>query len=105
MENNIDNVLEEIEKIKNGLKESEKDLKEIKIEATDSRELIKTEFNGKGELLNISFLSSDISAEELKPILIESVNNGLEKVKELKTERKQKVLGNIELPDIPGLFE
>ncbi|MFW6238358.1 MAG: YbaB/EbfC family nucleoid-associated protein [Halanaerobiales bacterium] len=104
MENNMDDIMERIDKIKEGLKKSQEDLEDIVLEGTDSKKMVTAIISGKGKLKDIK-PAENIPAEKIKPHLIEAVNDGIEKANEIKAERKKKLLGDIEIPDIPGLFE
>lgn len=104
MENNMDDIMDRIEKIKKGLEESEEDLKDLVLEGTDSGDMVTAIFSGKGQLKEIK-AAENTPAKEIKPHLIEAINDGIKKVNALKAERKKSLLGDIEIPDIPGLFE
>ena len=97
------NVLNRIEQIKKELKELQGKLGDMEVCGEEERGLVKTIGNGKGKILDFVF-ANGIVDEEFKKALISSVNNALDKAKELEKEKKQEIIGNIQMPDIPGLF-
>ncbi len=99
----MDGIINKINEIKNNLDNLENNLKEIKLFAEDKDSIVKITLNGKGKILNYEFSQSSIN-DKVKEALISATNIGLEKAKKLESEKKKNSIGNIELPDIPGLF-
>ncbi len=99
----MENILDKIEKIKNELHNLQKKLESKKIQETDNQNLVTTVVNGKGEIINFKFQSNTIN-ENVKKGLIESTNRALEKAEKLEKESKQKIVEEVDVPDVPGLF-
>ncbi|MFW5976755.1 MAG: YbaB/EbfC family nucleoid-associated protein [Bacillota bacterium] len=100
----MDNILNKIEQIKKELDNLYSNLEEIKVSGKEKNGLVKTIVNGKGEIIDFEF-ENGLVDKEFKDAIIESINNGLEKSRELKKEKKQKIIGEVDIPDIPGIFD
>lgn len=100
----VDNVLDQVERIKKGLQELQKDLKSMKVKGKDENGTTTVIVSGEGKILDFKFDSPiETLNKETKNALIEATNNGLEKAKKLESEKKQEIIGDIDMPDIPGL--
>jgi len=101
--NNMENILDKIEKIKTELNDLQQKLESKKIQETDQQDLVTTVVNGKGKIIDFKFQNITID-ENVKKALINSVNNALDKAKMLEKESKQKIVEEVDVPDVPGLF-
>ena len=101
--NNMENILDKIEKIKTELNDLQQKLESKKIQETDKQDLVTTVVNGKGKIIDFKFKNITID-ENVKKALINSVNNALDKAKVLEKESKQKIVEEVDVPDVPGLF-
>lgn len=103
----MDNMLEKVNNIKVQLTVLEEELKEITVEGTDNNEMIIAIVSGKGMVKDYRFnpgQMSTIDKDSLIDAVVEATNNALIKAKKLEADKKKKIVGNINLPDIPGLF-
>ncbi len=106
MDNNFDNmedILKQIDIIKRRLRQMENELENTNVKGRDERSGITVIYNGKNEIIDI-VVPDDKLEQNLKAGLIAALNNGLKNSTSLKTEKKQEILGEIDLPNIPGLF-
>ncbi len=100
--NDMDNILDKIEQIKTDLNNLQQKLEAKELQADDEHNLVTTIVNGKGKILDFNFTKNiDI---ETKNALIESVNKALEKADKIERESKQQIVGDIDVPDVPGIF-
>ena len=99
----MDNILNQITMIKKRLNQLENELSEIDLRADDDNGLVSIVVNGKGQMVDIHFHDEEISKES-KNALIEAVNRGQEKAQQTRADKKQEIVGDVNIPDIPGLF-
>lgn len=102
----MDNILNKIESIKKELDNLNSNLESMKVYGEENRKLVKTVVNGKGKVVDFEF-ENGLVDKEFKEALIASINDGLEKAKKLEKEKKQEIIGDVDvdLPNIPGIFE
>ena len=103
----MNNIVEQITDIKARLLKLEKELKDITVKGTDSNNLITSIVSGDGIILDYQFNLIDmggLNKDSLVKAVVEATNNGLKAAKELEVSRKKEIVGQVNLPDIPGLF-
>ena len=100
---NMEDILNQITMIKARLNQLENELEEINLRADDDNCLVSVVVNGKGRIIDYNLHGEDIK-EETKKALIVAVNRALEKAKQTRAEKKQEIVGDVNIPDIPGLF-
>ena len=99
----MDNIMNRIEQIKKELDELQEKLKTEKVYGKEKHGLVTTVVNGKGKILDFEF-DNGVVDKEFKEAIIDSVNDALDKAEELEKEKKQEIVGDVEVPDVPGLF-
>ena len=99
----MDNIMNRIEEIKKELNNLQEKLKTEKVYGKEKHGLVRTVVNGKGKILDFEF-DNWVVDKKFKEAIIDSVNDALEKAEKLEKEKKQKIVGNIDVPDVPGLF-
>ncbi|MCG8512514.1 MAG: YbaB/EbfC family nucleoid-associated protein [Halanaerobiales bacterium] len=108
MENmNMNSILGKIEMIKRQLKNLQEELAETTVKGNDDGEIVTAIVSGTGKLLDyqLNFEAfGTINQEDLRRALIQATNNGLQQAKQLEITRKKEIVGEVNLPDIPGLF-
>jgi len=105
---NMNNLLGQIEIIKKRLAGIQEELKLMTVEGKDEDNLITAVVNGKGEVINYQLntgFMDVIKQEKLIKALIEATNDGTGKARELESKKKEELLGEFNIPDIPGLFD
>jgi DNA-binding protein YbaB len=100
---NMDNILNQITIIKKRLNQLENELSDITLRADDDNSIVSVVVNGKGNIIDY-YLHDDEIKEETKDALIKATNRGLQKAKETRADKKQEIVGDVDIPDIPGLF-
>ena len=101
------NILEKIEIIKRRLEELQEELKEIKIEGSNEDNTITAVVSGKGRILDYQLKLGQIGAlnkNTLIKAVVDASNNALKAAKQLEATKKKEIIGDINIPDIPGLF-
>ncbi len=108
MENmNMNSILGKIEMIKKQLKNLQEELAETTVKGNDDGEIVTAVVSGTGKLLDYQLnfeVFGTINQEDLRRALIQATNNGLQQAKQLEITRKKEIVGEVNLPDIPGLF-
>ncbi len=108
MENmNMNSILGKIEMIKRQLKNLQEELAETTVKGNDDGEIVTAIVSGTGKLLDYQLnfeVFGTINQEDLRQALIQATNNGLQQAKQLEITRKKEIVGEVNLPDIPGLF-
>ncbi len=100
---NMDNILERIQKIKEEMINLQQDLKEMYVYGEEEKNLVKALINGKGKVLDYEFKTENVD-NEIKKAIIKATNDGLQKATQLEQKKKQEIIGDVDIPDIPGLF-
>lgn len=103
----MDNILGKIEDIKNKLAQIEEELKNSSVEGTDQNNFVTTTVNGKGEVKDYNFtfeLITSLSRDEFVLAIVQATNNALKKAKKLEAKKKKEIVGDVNIPDMPGLF-
>lgn len=104
---NMENIMEQIENIKNNLNKIQKELESTKVTAEDEKGIVTAIVNGLGEIIDYEFNSDSLEVIEigkLKKAFVQASNAALEKAKKVEKDRKKQLVGNVNIPDIPGLF-
>ena len=101
---NINDILNQIETIKEKMNRLQEELTNIQVYGEDENSLVRAISNGKGKILDYEFSEKGEIDTKKKKALIEATNNCIKKAKELEAEKKQEIVGNVNIPDIPGLF-
>lgn len=103
----MNNIITQINNIKKRLAALEKELEQITVEGSDSKGIITSITNGKGLVKNYIFNPGQISSinkDSLIEAVVEATNNALKKARELESSKKKEIIGEVNIPDIPGLF-
>lgn len=103
---NLGNMMEIVKKLQQNIETAQDELKNEKI-MVSSGDVVTVVLNGHQELLSIElspkYLVPD-NAGLLQDLIVSTVNNGLQKSKELNQVTMNKLTGDLNLPKIPGLF-
>ena len=99
----MNNILDKIEKIKKDLKDLEDKLETLTVYGKEKHGLVKTVVNGKGKIVDFEFTNGVVD-KEFKEAIISSINDGLNKAKNLEKKEKENIIGDIDLPDVPGIL-
>ena len=97
------NLLNSLEQIKNDLNDLQKKLKTEKVYGKEKHGLVTTVVNGEGQIVDFKFDNGMVD-KEFKVAIIQSINDGLKKAEQLRKEKKQEIVGEIGIPDIPGIY-
>lgn len=103
---NLGNMMEMVKKVQQNVENVQEQLKLQQIEVS-SGDVIKLTVNGQQELLGIELNTQYLSPENailLQDLLVATINNGLNKSRELQQTAMGKLTGDLNLPKIPGLF-
>ncbi len=103
----MNNIVEQISFIKQKLSNLEEELKDITVKDADSNNLITAIVSGDGVVLDYKFNLIDmggLNKDSLVKAVAEATNNALKAAKELEASRKKEIIGNVDIPNIPGLF-
>jgi len=100
------NMMEMVKKVQQYVSQTEDQLKRERIEASSS-DVVKVIVNGQQAVvaieLNAKYLSPD-DAVLLQDLLVSTINNALDKSREIHQQAMTKIAGELNLPNIPGLF-
>lgn len=98
-----ENIMNQIESIKTELEKLQNQLGEERVYGKEDYGLVTTVANGRGKIIDFKF-NEGVVDRDFKKAIIKSINDALEKAEKIEKEQKQKIIGDIPLPDIPGLF-
>ncbi|CUH96204.1 hypothetical protein P22_2293 [Propionispora sp. 2/2-37] len=103
---NLGNMMDVVKKIQQNVDMIQEQLKQERIEVT-SGDVIKIVVNGQQEIVTIELNTQYLKPENialLQDLLVATVNNALNKSRELNQLAMSKLAGDLNLPKIPGLF-
>jgi nucleoid-associated protein EbfC len=100
------NMMEMVKKVQQYVSQTEEHLKSERI-VVGSSDVVKVTVNGQQTVvsieLNTKYLSPD-DAALLQDLLVSTINNALDKSREMHQQSMSKLAGELNLPNIPGLF-
>lgn len=100
------NVMEMVKKVQQNVSQAEEQLKSERIEVS-SGDVVKVIVNGQQTVvaieLNGKYLEAD-NAVLLQDLLVATVNSALAKSRDMHQAAMGKLAGDLNLPNIPGLF-
>lgn len=100
------NLMEMVKKVQQNVDSVQDQLKQEKIEV-NSGDVVKITVNGQQELISIQINSKYLVAENaalLQDLLLATINNALNKSRELNQTAMSKLATDLNLPKIPGVF-
>ena len=100
---NMGDILNKIEQIKRELNDLHSQLENMTVYGKEKHGLVRTVVNGKGKIVDFEFDNGLVDIE-FKEAIITSINDGLKKAQQLEKEKKQEIIGDVDIPDIPGIF-
>ncbi|MFP4015916.1 MAG: YbaB/EbfC family nucleoid-associated protein [Halanaerobiales bacterium] len=103
----MNNNIEQIAVIKEELGKLEKELETITVEGTDDNNIITAIVSGKGKIMDYKFNFGEmvgLNKDTLIRAVVNASNNGLQAAEKLKITRKKEIIGDVNIPDMPGLF-
>lgn len=102
----VGNMMEMIKKVQQYVSQTEEQLKNERIEIS-SGDVVKVSVNGQQKIvsieLNQKYLSPD-DAALLQDLLVSTLNNALDKSREMHQQAMSRLTTELNLPNIPGLF-
>lgn len=103
----INNIMEKVNVIKKRLSELEEELSKVEVEGQDDNNIITAILSGKGKILDYKLNLNQMGAlnkDTLIKAVVDASNKGLQAARELEAEKRRKIVGDLDLPDMPGLF-
>ncbi len=102
----LGNVMDMVKKVQQHVSQREEELKNERIEVS-SGDVVKVIVNGQQTVLlielNPKYLAAD-NAPLLQDLLVASINSALAQSREMHQAAMGKLAGDLNLPNIPGLF-
>lgn len=102
---NIGNMMKQVQKMQEDTEKMERDLGELRIDASSGGGMVTAIATGKGEILEIKIDPQVVDPEDvemLQDLVVSAVREVLEKATEARTARMEEITGGLNLP--PGLF-
>ncbi len=100
---NMENIMKRVQNIKKELNQLQETLESMKVYGKEKHGLVTTVVNGQGKIVDFEF-DNGVVDKEFKDAIIQSINDGLNKAHKLEKEKKQEIIGDVQLPDLPGLL-
>lgn len=100
------NVMEIVKKVQQHVNQREEELKNEQIEVS-SGDVVKVVVNGQQTILSIDLNGKYLSADNtllLQDLLVATINNAMARSREMHQAAMGKLAGDLNLPNIPGLF-
>lgn len=104
---NIDNVMEQIAYIKDKMNNLQQELESLTVKGQDKEGIITAVLTGSGQVIDYEFKADQMEVynlAEIKEALVTATNDGLKKAAQIQREKRKAIVGNLNIPDIPGLF-
>ncbi|TFB13615.1 YbaB/EbfC family nucleoid-associated protein [Candidatus Marinimicrobia bacterium MT.SAG.4] len=103
MKFDIDNILQQAQKMQSQLEKVQKELEEVEVEGSAGGGMVTVKVNGKQELTDIKIepevLSEDV--EMLEDLVLAAINQAISRSKQSAEEHMQKVTGGL-MGNLPG---
>lgn len=103
---NLGNMMDVVKKVQNNVQSIQQGLKNEKISAS-SGDVVTVIVNGQQDVLSIKLNDKYLTPENsllLQDLLTATINNALSKSREMNQAAMSKLAGDLNLPNIPGLF-
>jgi nucleoid-associated protein EbfC len=100
------NMMEMVKKVQQYVSQTEEQLKSERIEV-GSNDVVKVTVNGQQTVVAIEFNAKYLSPDDaalLQDLLVSTINKALDKSREMHQQAMTKLAGELNLPNIPGLF-
>lgn len=100
------NIMEIVKKVQQNVSDAQEQLKHERIDVS-SGDVIKVILNGQMEIVSIEFNPKYLNADNqalLQDLLVATLNSAIVKSRELNQNAMSKLAGDLNLPQIPGLF-
>lgn len=100
-------MLEQVNYIKEKLAQLVEELKDVSVEDVDSNNILTAVVSGNGIVKDYIFNPDQIGSinkDSLVQAIVEATNNAIQKAKKYESDKKKEIAGNVNIPDIPGLF-
>lgn len=100
------NVMDMVKRVQQYVSQTEDQLKSERIEVTGS-DVIKVSVNGQQSILAVELNAKYLSEENatlLQDMIASTINDALEKSRDMHQAAMTKLAGELNLPNIPGLF-
>lgn len=103
---NMQKMMKQVQKMQEDMARVQESLKDDMVEV-DSGGVIKATFNGHGDIQGLTIAREAVDpndVEMLQDLILAAVREGQRKSQALAQEKLSKVTGNMNLPNMPGLF-
>jgi len=107
LEGQLGKLLQQAQKLQEDMTRVRDQLKNMRVEAVVDAGSVKVIANGRQEIIDIILdpgLIHPANSRVIQELLVNAVNQALEKSKKLANQELNKVTGGINIPNIPGLF-
>ena len=101
----LGNMMKQVQKMQEDTERMERELGELRVDASSGGGMVTAVATGKGEILEIKIDPQVVDPEDvemLQDLVVSAVREALEKAAEAKTTRMEEITGGLNLP--PGLF-
>ncbi len=101
------NVLKQIKKAQELIQKKQEELQNLRVEAAAGGGMVKVVANGREEIVDIHIDKEVVDPEDvemLEDLILAAIKEAQTKAKETAQREMSEVMGNLGLPNIPGLF-
>lgn len=99
----LNGIIKQAQKMKVKMEELQKELSEMKVEASTGGGMVTVVANGRQEILEIKIESEVVNpgdVEMLEDLIVAAVNQALKKSQDLATEEMAKLTGGLKIPGL-----
>lgn len=100
-------MMKQVKKAQELVQKKQEELANLRIEATSGGGMVKVVANGRDEVLDIKIDKEVVNPEDvqlLEDLILAAVKEAQTKAKEAAQKEMGSLIGNLGLPNIPGLF-
>jgi len=101
------NMLKQIKKAQELIQKKQEELQNLRVEASSGGGMVKVVANGREEIVDIHIDKEVVDPEDvemLEDLILAAIKEAQTKAKEAAQREMSEVMGNLGLPNIPGLF-
>ena len=103
----LGDMMKQVKKAQELVQKKQEELANLRIEAASGGGMVKVVANGKDEILDIQIDKEVVNPEDvqmLEDLILAAVKEAQTKAKEAAQKEMGSLIGNLGLPNIPGLF-
>ncbi len=103
----LGNMMKQIKKAQELVQKKQEELADLRVEASSGGGMVKVVASGREEIVDIHIDKEVVDPDEvemLEDLILSAIKEAQEKAKETAQKEMGELMGNLGLPNVPGLF-